>query len=424
MSTYRAVAAVTQVLRDLLGGDVAHVGSDQFGITAMTPFDAPGATVSAPAQVNLYLYRTEINAAYRNRNLPHVRPLENAFPLLPLNLYYMVTGYGRSDSCLAELALGYAMSVLHDHPVLTVENFQRSGVASDLDQVENLRISPLSLDGEDVSKLWSTFSKPYSVSAFYEVSVVLIESAHPIRASLPVAYRGTGDAGPTVSVSAIPPYPTLASVSYQDGNPSAELGMTVTLRGHHLSGDRVHVVLRSTRIEDEVALSLVRGGATELEVRIPEDLDWWAAGPCAVSVLVGHADGTESQSSELPLVLAPRVDVKEGEVTLDSYGRFEITDSESYEEALTLHHLHIGCEPPVQQGQRVSVLLNSTEVPAEAVTTEEETFLRCQVAGIPAGNYHLRVRIDGVDSLLVRRLPDGSARIDPSACFTVKPFEP
>jgi len=50
------------------------------------------------AQLNLFLYQTVVNAAWRNQDMPRqVRPGENAGPPLALNLHYMITAYGRGD---------------------------------------------------------------------------------------------------------------------------------------------------------------------------------------------------------------------------------------------------------------------------------------------------------------------------------------
>ena len=49
-------------------------------------------------QLNLFLYQIARNAAWSNRDIPQqVKPGETGVPPLALNLYYLVTAYGRDD---------------------------------------------------------------------------------------------------------------------------------------------------------------------------------------------------------------------------------------------------------------------------------------------------------------------------------------
>ena len=68
-------------------------------------------------QINLFLYRTSIDAAWRNQDLPGIRPGESGQPPLPLVLSYLMTAYGEDDDeILAHRLLGVGMQVLNDQP--------------------------------------------------------------------------------------------------------------------------------------------------------------------------------------------------------------------------------------------------------------------------------------------------------------------
>jgi hypothetical protein len=100
------------------------------------------------AQLNLFLYQTVVNAAWRNLDMPRqVRPGEVA--PLALNLHYLVTAYGRGETDndgTSHRVLSGAMSVLHDHPVLGQSEIAASLPNNDLaEQFERLRITPLQL---------------------------------------------------------------------------------------------------------------------------------------------------------------------------------------------------------------------------------------------------------------------------------------
>src|SRR5215813_799130 len=126
---------------------------------------------------------------------------------LALDLHYVLTAYGRSDF-QAEILLGYAMHLLHERPMLDRAAIRRALnpspldvsmlppafqtlAASDLaDQVEAIRITPIAMPVEELSKLWSAIQSHYRPSAAYQVSVVLIEAKGPSRNPLPVLSRG------------------------------------------------------------------------------------------------------------------------------------------------------------------------------------------------------------------------------------------
>ena len=73
----------------------------------------------------------------------------------------------------------------------TPRAIQASLADNDLDlQPERVRITALPLSLDELAKMWTAFQTQYRVSAGYRVSVVLIQSALPIRAPLPVLDRG------------------------------------------------------------------------------------------------------------------------------------------------------------------------------------------------------------------------------------------
>jgi hypothetical protein len=60
------------------------------------------------------------------------------------------------------------------------------------------------------------------------------------------------------------------------------------------------------------------------------------------------------------------------------------------------------CSPEVWPGQKVSLLLGAQEIPSPAIPAQTST-LAFAALGFAAGNYYFRLRVDGVDSLLVNR---------------------
>src|SRR5216684_5234320 len=189
MSNELAIAAVTRTLRQLIDDAVketvpGNIPNDvqpthQIQDVTTLPLDKARDSNATTNQVNLFLYHTLLNAAWRNQDLPRqARPGELSQPPLALNLYYLITAYGQDNNeLISQFLLGRAMRVLHDRALLMPSEISNALAASELhDQIERVRITPQPLSLEEMSKLWMTFQTQYRISAAYEVSVVLIET--------------------------------------------------------------------------------------------------------------------------------------------------------------------------------------------------------------------------------------------------------
>jgi hypothetical protein len=359
-------------------------------------------------QVNLFLYNTSIDAALRNEPPRTSRPGESAEPSLPLRLHYLVTAYGEGDSdALGHKLLGQAMGALHDHPLLGSEEIrgatQSNGLGdSDLHtQVERVRITPHSLNVEEMSKLWTTFMTPLRASAAYEVSVVLIDSRRPARAALPVIGRGSqADTGVESAANVESPFPSLSSVETPD--PSALLpGETLTLRGANLSGSTVSVRVRHQLMQSDRVLAPLAGAtATEVRVVFPDEPANLPAGFYTVAVEVGTEEAAHPgvtftrTTNRLAFALAPSITSQmPAEALRDDDGLAALT---------------LTCKPQVRPGQRASLMLGDREIPAQGFDDPTDTldfeFGNPTPADAPGEVVSVaRLRVDGVDSLLIDR---------------------
>ena len=139
MSNSLAVAAVTSTLRNLLL-QVITADPDLADATVTTrPLDDARESNNTANQVNLFLYQTVPNGAWRNMDMPRqVKPGETGNPPLPLVLYYLITCYGQNgNDVFSHRLLGRAMSTLHDHAVLGAAEIEAALPGNDLhEQVE------------------------------------------------------------------------------------------------------------------------------------------------------------------------------------------------------------------------------------------------------------------------------------------------
>lgn len=391
MSNELAIAAVTTTLRNLISQSIRdELGS---GIVTTRPPDKARENGDATNQINLFLYQTQVNAHWRNRDIPtQVRPGETGRSPLPLNLYYLVTAYGQdNDDIAGHRLLGGVMRVFHDNAILQSGAIRTALAESDLhNQVERVRITPVPMTLEEISKLWTTFQTQYRISTAYEVSVVLIDSAVPARTPLPVLMRGNDDRGIKAQANLLPPCPTLDSLELPNQQVVAQLGDRFLLRGYSLESDDglAQVRFSHPRLEEPLTLEgEVQNGGDAIAVTLPDQAAPWLAGFYTLTVQLQQA-GREEISNALSVAIAPRI---------ESISRDTTDDGEPA--------LRLTCQPEVQSSQRVSLLVGSRAISLiRPLNPPERTRdLSFSLRDVPSGEYWLRLRVDGVDSLLIDR---------------------
>jgi hypothetical protein len=401
VSNSLAIAAVTATLRNLLiDGFAADADLSDTAFTTQPPDKARTGTTN---QLNLFLYQTTPNAAWRNQPMPHVKSGETGLPPLGLDLHYMLTAYGRDDDdVFGHRVLGRGMSIYHDHPLLDRDALRDALTDSDVDaQPERVRITPATISVDEMSRLWTTFpGASYRISAAYIASVVLIESTRPSSAPLPVLTRN-----PSAQGNLVPPFPALDSIEAPGGQTSARLGDTLTLHGHNLSGDTVVVRFENALWTDPVELAVATPSDTAPTVDLPDAgaaAATWPAGFYGVSVVVTSGGDTRT-TNELPLSLAPTIDsISPNPAARDGSGAVTLT---------------VAFAPDLQPRQRAALLLGSSEATLDAVTAPSGS-ATVTVPSVPAGDQFVRLRIDGVDTLLVDRSVDPPV-FDPSQKVTI-----
>ena len=417
MSNALAIASVTAVLKDLLDNalidqSVSAAVSAPVAVTALAP-DRVKTGDGEVAQLNLFLYHVAPNQGWRNVGLPSRNSRGDRLTNAPLalDLYYMVSAYGKQDF-EAEILLGYAMHVLHETPVLTRDSIRKSLgpgappistdllpprfaalTASDLaEQVELVKIVPQPLTTEEISKLWTAFQAKYRPSVAYRLSVVLIESKSPAKTPLPVLTRGPVDAasqregGIVAAPDLVPPYPTLTEAMPPNGQTAVRLNDVLTVRGHHLGAAQVKARFRHTRTGG--VLEVATTGATDASFRVTIPSDPAALpGLYTLAALLQQPDQADRVTSELPVPLAPRI-VSVGAVAVA--GKVTVT---------------VKCSPKVRAIQQITLIVGERELVADSLATDPTDALtfQAQAVDLPTGTQFVRLRVDGVESFLIDR---------------------
>lgn len=404
MSNTLSVAAVTLALRGLLTTAVPALDSALAGLQVTTrPPDAARANVDA-SSLNLFLYRTVINAAFSNLDPPTtVRPGEVGFPALALDLNYLLTAYGPEDAdstATSHRVLGAAMSVLHDHPLLDGDEIHVALAGSDVhEQLERIRVSPVPLSVDDLSKLWGGFATQYRLSVAYVASVVVIDSHRPVRSALPVLTRGQADRGVTTLPGA---GPALRSLTPPRSQSAVRLGEELVVDGAQLGDPETLFRFTSLLPEPLPPVELRRRPpephepAAQVALRLrplvedPDALGRWAPGFVSVTAVLAPPGLPVILSNAVVVAVAPAITV---------------TPRAADGPAAPGGTLTVTCAPRVQPDQKVWLLLAGRQVAPATLTTPADpslpTTLTFEVPDVPAGSHPVRLRVDGVDSIPV-----------------------
>ena len=198
-----------------------------------------------------------------------------------------------------------------------------------------------------------------------------------------------------------PPVPTLLTIVPPNQQPSARLNDVVALTGLNLDGTNVAVqfshALWATPVE---VTPQVGATGTSLSVQIPNQSAAWPAGFYTVAVLVQRPGETFRRTTNaMSMTLAP-----------------SITVAPPRAPAGTIVYT-VTVAPQVWPTQRVSLMLGDNEFVAAAITTKTGS-VTFSTTGLAAGDYWARLRVDGVDSLLVDRTKTPPA-FDPTQTVTV-----
>ena len=413
MNTALRIASVTHVLKDLLNDglinrDVSGVTSGNVRVTALPPDRLDTTASGEQGGLNLFLYLVRPNSGWRHEGLPGFNQQGQRIsnPPLALDLHYFLTAYSKEE-LHAEILLGYGMQLLHETPALSREAIRRSLAdpnlvnstslpaalraltTSDLaEQVEQIKISPESLNAEEIGRLWTAFQAKYRLTAAYKITVVLIQSERPTHSALPVQRRqvvAKPFRQPVIDVvRSQPPGASEPPTQYQ----KIRVGSKVVVVGRHLLDDNVQLTI------DNESIALDSVSESEISFTVPTTL---ASGIHGMQIIHQHAFGDpptlhRGNTSNLEaFVLCPTIT---GVIVYNAGAKT----------------LTVPVNPAIKATQRVVVLLNEDtstnpkayqfSAPDNQPGAPDSTIAKIPVVGINAGTYLVRIQVDGAESPL------------------------
>ena len=406
MSNALAISAVSAVLQYWLAqvyGSSPALNSVKVSAKAPDILQTEITAAAGPEmRVNVFLHQVTHNAAWRNVELPSLAAdgsTRLSSPPLALDLHYLMTAYG-TDDWEAEALLGYAVLMLHDHPVFAradiataLQNLPTQSLSTVLattglaEQIEMLKVTPETLGREEIAWIWSALKADYRPSYPFLVSLVTIKSPVMTLSSLPVLQR---------QVSALPGMatglPTLTSVIPPNGQPAAQLGDAVTVSGAALSGSAT-VLLTNARMGISQTLpATVSSSGTSLQFTVPNpallppqpDPTDLPTGTYSLSVTFSIA-GQTMVSNSLPMAISATIDASGAPGTLAHGSNVAVS---------------VPCVPYLRPGQEVSLLIGGQQAPADPFTTptRSPSFTFANLQSTSGAAVPVRLRVDGIDS--------------------------
>jgi hypothetical protein len=397
MSNFLSIAAVTETLRQTLYTAAQEaVPESDVNVIPGRPREETG----EKAAIYLFLYQVLPNSALRNNDLPTRRGDGSlaSRPQVALTLTYLLSFYGKEQDYVPQRLLGRVVSTLHAQPILQREAI-RNAIQNPInnndflknadlaDQADLVHFSPVSMNLEELSRLWSVFFQtPYALSMAYSASVVLIEEPLSTIQVLPVRK-------PLLYVTSITE-PLVESVrSAESSSQPIHSGSTISILGQRLRGEVTRVQIDDTPYDPSPSAIT----PTRIDLALPASLP---AGIHSLRVIQPSLMGEppiehiSAVSNQAAFPLQPTVTA----ISTPAPGLVLVT-----------------LDPPVSRDQRVTLLLSQRgptpgkqlqtyRLPApvkNGITDDHQTTtptIQFDSTTVPAGVYLVTVQVGGVDS--------------------------
>lgn len=458
MSNFLSIATVTATLQRILQTAI-QLDVPGANVTTVRPDAASGGTPDVG--VNIYLYQAAPNPAWRNADLRSRRPKGELIKQAQagLDLYYLFTFYGNDIELEPQRLLGSTVRTLVDQPTLTAEMIQETIQHPNFtflqdstlgEQVERVTIVPSFLSTDDLSKIWSVFfQSPYVLSFACQGGAVLIEGEKTSGRALPVRSR---------QFYATPSQPAIDRVlTQEDRNSPIRLESNLLIRGRQLASEVSREQLeaedqRAQRLQsrlqpDDLGSPPLRrwqpqiqiGAArllphrvtdTELQLALPQlqplEQQTLRAGVQSLQILYPMVRTVADIPPDVPPDISSdiRTDVPIDEATPPATQQHICTNAlpfvlcptvkevrlrrcEREAEQLVFAELEVTTDVMIGMRQRVFLLLNQrfSEKPAAYIFSAQRRDRDLSTASflirdIKAGDYLIRLQIDGAESLL------------------------
>jgi Pvc16 N-terminal domain len=366
MSNYLAIATVTATLQRTLQASV-QVDVDGARVTTVRPDRLNNATPEAG--VNIYLYDILLNSAWRSADLRqrHSEEKYTKRSQTGLDLYYLLSCYGNDVELEPQRLMGSILRTLNSKSIVTQEMIRETVADSTFtfladsnlaEQLEGISVSPVDMDVEEISKIWSVFFQtPYALSIAYKASVILIDSSDIPKKPLPVRnlQRHITPYQPAIAqIKVVEELSKLWETQYA-ATPLILAHSTLLIQGNKLSADITQVRIGNIKTtpqavsDKQITLDLasipiesLRAGVQSLQVihpqqKVSSNVVAFLLRPTIVDIIVSnvHGRGNEPRSADVTVLVDFTIE-KTQQVTL-VLTEFSLTQFSGYSCEQTKH---------------------------------------------------------------------------------------
>lgn len=187
MSDFRVLQTISANLRQLLfnqlsaSDELSDMFTSENNISLDSPATLADSSDASTAQLSVYLYQVLPDPYLNNRPPIPAGMGQQVYPPLSLRLFYLITPL--SDSSEENLLiLGRVMQILAANTIVS-GNFLDSRLRPTPPEMR-VTLNPVNL--EELTRIWSAFNQPYSLSVCYQVQAVSIDSTRPPREEPPI----------------------------------------------------------------------------------------------------------------------------------------------------------------------------------------------------------------------------------------------
>lgn len=372
--------------------------------------------------VGIYLYHVVEEAALKNQPWRGRPESGIRFSPLGLNLHYVVTTFSTATNAndpfgpyREQLLMGLAMKALHDYPV--VDDHTRIGGVTILDtgligDENKLRLAFRHVPAGEAVSFWTAGSQPLRLSAYYEVSVALLEPQEPTVAGGRVLTWGVEtfigglprlDASRSTIEFTIPGEASPRKVEVQPAQ--AAIGDEIVFYGSALGGGAIELLVRGPDFTAALPVGPTWGtGAAgdRIFATVQDLIDTRPSLPGAYAASIQQtrtttlADGTTKTftvlSNETPFQIVPSVEIDVAP-TLASAGVFTIKGG-LYSDPST----PVTVRPSISSVQLAPGTAGSLGEGEFAVTSPTAMELRLPPGAPPGAFLPVRVIVNGGES--------------------------
>ena len=254
MSASTAIGMVSKSLRNLLKGEMKL--NPEAKVTVLAPDETGG-----ERRINVFLYKVQEHAALKNLDwqVKIGDPAKVVPPPLSLTLFYLMTPYAKNDdesgNSSAHEILGEAMRVFYENSIVPEKHLHQGLKAAR----EQIKIVLNSLDLEELSKVWTTFTEPFRLSVLYEVSTVQLDMKPVKERDMAKRVEKIG----TINVQA-PYQPPVVDLIAPIKGPA---GTEIDVSGEHLATWKAYVTIMNRRVVEKLDLD-----KDSFKFQLPADL--------------------------------------------------------------------------------------------------------------------------------------------------------